>query len=437
MKMLSRAAIALLAFSLCGPIGAQTVMLPQVKNAAGQNVPAQGSVPIDATGVAYSAMNPLPVTVGSGAGDASAANQIAVQANPGSDAGKAVAVQGVAGGKPVATTVGGTLPPFATTPTFQIQPDATIGPSTGVSTINTDLLTNTVSGWYDAANFHSGSISIFTTAGISAGVITFEQTNDITNAAAGTLLLAMDMAAFNGNPVTSLTLAASTVRQFEFTVTARYVRFRISTGVTGGTVGATAVFSQLPFSTPRIYVVNQTAGNLNVTAVGAAAEDASVSSVLPVIGGGMVRTATAPTTLVANDGARLTMTNGAALVEKPYSIPQTDWRYTTTGSGTQSTISNTTTAVTLKAAGAASIKNYTTDCQLSHDTLGGTTDLVWRDGAGGTVQARLKLQTAAVENEQITFPIPLQGTAATLVEVATITPVTGGISINCGGYQAP
>jgi hypothetical protein len=51
---------------------------------------------------------PVPVKITSGSvtvtgGDASAANQTAVQANPGSDASKAVAVQGVTGGKAVAT----------------------------------------------------------------------------------------------------------------------------------------------------------------------------------------------------------------------------------------------------------------------------------------------------------------------------------------------
>lgn len=77
--------------------------------------------------------------VGSGGGgDASAANQTVVQANPGSDASKAVAIQGITNGKPVpvvlssslnvnasqsgAWTVGltGTLPAFTTTPTFNI-----------------------------------------------------------------------------------------------------------------------------------------------------------------------------------------------------------------------------------------------------------------------------------------------------------------------------
>jgi hypothetical protein len=65
---------------------------------------------------------------GGGGGDASAANQTAVQANAGADAGKAVAVQGVTGGKPVAVSASTlSLPTGAATATNQSAANTALG----------------------------------------------------------------------------------------------------------------------------------------------------------------------------------------------------------------------------------------------------------------------------------------------------------------------
>lgn len=105
------------------------------------------------------------------------------------------------------------------------------------------------------------------------------------------------------------------------------------------------------------------------------------------------------------------------------------WMYAAAASG----IVNTTTAVTIKAATTGK-RNYVSGCSIGHDTLGAATELVIRDGAAGTVLFRRKLQTTAVEAAPVNFETPLQGTAATLLEVATLTAVTGGVYVNCQGY---
>lgn len=120
--------------------------------------------------------------------------------------------------------------------------------------------------------------------------------------------------------------------------------------------------------------------------------------------------------------------NGA--VVQTWAMSGSRWSFAVATSG----IANTTTAVTIKAAAGASVKTYLTSCQIDHDTLGGVTELVWRDGAGGTVLARKKLQVTAVEGAQVTFASPLAGTANTLMEVATLTAVTGGVYVNCQGF---
>lgn len=96
-------------------------------------------------------------------------------------------------------------------------------------------------------------------------------------------------------------------------------------------------------------------------------------------------------------------------------------------------IVNTTTAVTMKAAAGAGLKNTVTACQVASDTLGAATELAIRDGAAGTVIWRGKLQTGPLNVTNIVFDTPLVGTANTLVEVVTLTAVTGGVYVNCQG----
>jgi hypothetical protein len=131
---------------------------------------------------------------------------------------------------------------------------------------------------------------------------------------------------------------------------------------------------------------------------------------------------------------RMQGSNGV-VAQKPYGIPANDWNYAAAAGG----ITNTTVAVTMKAAAGAGLKNYITGCQLSSTALGAATEIVIRDGAAGTVIWRSTIPLAGVINGlNIDFPVPLRGTAATLTEVATLTAsITGSVYINCNGYVAP
>lgn len=115
-------------------------------------------------------------------------------------------------------------------------------------------------------------------------------------------------------------------------------------------------------------------------------------------------------------------------------IPPQGWSYAAASGG----IVNTTTAVTIKGAAGAGIRNYLSGLTLSSDTLGAATELAIRDGAGGTVLWRTKLQTASMNPVNIQFPVPLYSTANTLLEVVTLTAsVTGGVYVDATGYTAP
>jgi hypothetical protein len=143
---------------------------------------------------------------------------------------------------------------------------------------------------------------------------------------------------------------------------------------------------------------------------------------------------TLDTTLAQGDASDIAITTGQQLVTKNFATSENDWQYAAAASG----IVNTTTAVTIKAAGAASIRNFITSIQIQHEPLGAATELAIRDGAAGTVIWRIKLPLTTAEGPTShTFATPLRGTAATLLEVVTLTAsVTGAVYFNAQGYQS-
>lgn len=112
--------------------------------------------------------------------------------------------------------------------------------------------------------------------------------------------------------------------------------------------------------------------------------------------------------------------------------PATPWSYAAAASG----IAATTTAVTIKAAAGASLRNYITGFSLSHFTLGNVTEFVIRDGAAGTVLYRAHLFTTSLPLTEVKFNVPLRGTADTLLEICTLSSATGGVYFNAQGFVA-
>lgn len=140
------------------------------------------------------------------------------------------------------------------------------------------------------------------------------------------------------------------------------------------------------------------------------------------------------TTLAANDVCWHTMTSGGALLTTPYGLPEVQWQYAAAASG----IVNTTTAVTFKAAAGAGLRNYCTSIDIMWEALTNATELAIRDGASGTVIWRTKIPSGVAGSKSVTFPVPLKGTAATLMEVVTLTAsVAGAVYFNATGFVAP
>lgn len=115
-----------------------------------------------------------------------------------------------------------------------------------------------------------------------------------------------------------------------------------------------------------------------------------------------------------------------------YTVPTANWSYAAAAAG----ILNTTTAVTIKTAAGAGVRNYLTSLHVVSEALGAATELAIRDGAGGTVLWRIKIGTGGIPaGVPFVFPTPLFSTANTLLEVVTLTAsVTGAVYVNATGF---
>jgi hypothetical protein len=118
-------------------------------------------------------------------------------------------------------------------------------------------------------------------------------------------------------------------------------------------------------------------------------------------------------------------------VNQPHAMSSSRWAYAPPSGG----ITNSTTAVTIMSAAGAGVRNYLTGIQMFAGTLGASTEVAVRDGASGTVLWRGYLSTAGGIVD-ITFPVPLKGTANTLMELVTLTAtITGSVYFNAQGFQ--
>ena len=262
-------------------------------------------------------------------------------------------------------------------------------------------------------NYESITVQV-TSAGTSC-TITYETSDDNTNwyNCAG---LTVTNAGSNSYATTSTTALI-----LQFARKALYFRARVST-YGSGTVTLVGTLSKSPvMQIGAIYLAGGVSGEgsygANPISIAAEARTSSKTS---------VSNATLVRPIATTDGRLVTRQN---------SIPENEWQYAAASGG----ITNTTTAVTLVAAQAAGIRNYLTSLQLSSDALGAATEIAIRDGAGGTVLWRGKIGIAAIAGvSTIQFSDPLKSTAATLLEVVTLSAsVTGSVYVNAQGYIAP
>lgn len=278
----------------------------------------------------------------------------------------------------------------------------------------------------DATGYRSAMVQVVSTA--TGGTFTFEGSNDNVNFVTITV--------YNQNGLTGVpivTSITSTVSQigYVFPVNFRYIRLRISTLITGGSIQAFSKFMQTSFAPAVTQVVNNVGSNLNTsTSIGAGqTAHSSASTGNPVRIGGRVNT-TLETTLIQGDASDVFITTAGQIAQKPYGTAENDWQYAAAAGG----ITASTADVAIKAAGAASIRNYITSVSIASEPLVAATELVIKEGA--TVIWRTKIPTTGMVLTHIEFPTPLKGAAATALNVATLTSNVGAVYFNAQGYQS-
>jgi hypothetical protein len=326
-----------------------------------------------------------------------------------------------------ATTANSTAVNIASDQTVSaLLPDLNVtGQSAQTATVNNIIPATSGASATDATGYRSGTIQVVSTG--TAGTFIFEGSNDNTNFQAVPVYSQLIL---TGTPITAAITATASQLIYTFPVTFRYLRLRIATTITGGSIQAFTRLSQAAW-TPAIFQVAQaTAGNLNMTATlasttlsGGQTAHSAASTGNPLRVAGRVIT-TLDTTLVQGDASDIAVTTGQQLVTKDFASSENDWQFV----GTVTT--NTQTAI--KAAGAASIRNFVTGLTYQNTNATATT-LNIQDGNTNILSISCAASMANPVN--LVFPTPLRGTAATAVNYTAGT--TGAnVLLNVQGYQS-
>lgn len=322
-------------------------------------------------------------------------------------------------------------------------PDVLVtGQSAQTATVNNILTATSGTAATDLTGYKSASVQVVSTG--SGGTFIFEGSNDNTN---WITLPVFNQLILTGTPITAAVTASASQIIYSFPATTRYVRLRIATTITGGSIQAFSKFMQAPFSPAVQNVANATAANLTTSATIASGTVTTVTTLTtlangqtahsaastgsPVRTGGRV-ISTLDTTLVQGDASDLPITTGQQLVTKPFATSENDWQ---ASSGI--TALATTTSTQLVAAGAASIRNFVTGCQIVNTSATVSTTVSVLDGSTVLWTSFLPATTAALQVLPINvdFPTPLRGTAATAMNIQLGT-VSANVYYNCQGYRS-
>ena len=155
----------------------------------------------------------------------------------------------------------------------------------GVSVANTDLISGVVNGAYDVSGWGGCSIQVIGTVGIASGAINIECSNDGVNF--------VNQAHQEPNITTgalgggAFTIAASTARIFQMSLSTKWLRCRVSTAFSGGTVSAVVLLSEKPMTHAALAVrananllstVTPTVGTVHVLTSAASTNATSVKT---------------------------------------------------------------------------------------------------------------------------------------------------------------
>lgn len=260
------------------------------------------------------------------------------------------------------------------------------GQSAQTATVNNILTTTSGAASSELTGYRTASVQVVSTG--TAGTFIFEGSNNDINFQA---IPVFSQLILTGTPITGAITASATQLIYVFPVNFRYLRLRIATTITGGSIQAFSKFSQTNFTPAILQIAQATAANLNVnvgtlptlgtltTLANGQTAHSSASTGSPLrIGGRVVPTTIAAqdATLLAGDASDAGISTGQQLIIKESSTAELDFNFNF------STVASTVTVQPfVPASGTASVRNYIRQLAISTDALG-TGGVAWiLDGA--------------------------------------------------------
>jgi len=189
-----------------------------------------------------------------------------------------------------------------------ILPDLFItGQSAQTAVINNIIPATASANATDASGYRSGTIQIVSTG--TAGTFIFEHSNDNVNFQT---MPVYNQVILTGTPITSAITATASQIIYTFPIQARYIRLRIATLITGGSIQAFTRLSQASWSPAVMQVAQNTGTNLNTSvSSGTITTVSTVTAVTSITNNVNVKQVNSLGTFVRNDYTVTNVTTGA------------------------------------------------------------------------------------------------------------------------------
>lgn len=185
-----------------------------------------------------------------------------------------------------------------------ISPDIFVtGQAAQTATVNNILTTTAGATSTDLFGYHSAIVQVISTG--TGGTFIFEGSNDNVDFQS---ILVQSQALTNGTITTGAITASATQLGYKFPVDFRYIRLRIATTITGGSIQAVSKYSQLPYSSIANVISQNTAGNLSTTVTGSVTANAGSPSIVADVPSAVITTTTTTGAFTQGSGNCYTVT---------------------------------------------------------------------------------------------------------------------------------
>ena len=194
------------------------------------------------------------------------------------------------------------------------------GQSAQTALVNNILTATSGTAATDVQQYRSFAVQVVSTG--TAGAYIFEGSNDNTNFQA---VPVFNQALLTGLPLVAAITATASQIIYVGACNFRYLRLRISTAITGGSVQAFSTFTQTPFNATQVVVAQATAANLNVTATGTVTANLGTGGTgATSLGKAEDAAAASGDTIVAIGGIRNDVLTSNVSAAGDYIVPVTD-----------------------------------------------------------------------------------------------------------------